>query len=53
VGGGCADDGESLAPGLGPAAAIVQDHENLFASRLPEQSQGNRAAFTGVNAGIE
>lgn len=32
---------------------IVQDHKNLFGSRLPEQSQGNRAAFTGVNAGIE
>ena len=51
--GGRPDDGKPLAPGFGPAAAIVQDHENLFASRLPEQSQGNRAAFTGVNAGIE
>jgi len=51
--GGGANDGNPLAPDFGPAVAIVHDHENLYSSCLPEQSQGNRAAFTYFNAGIE
>ena len=44
--GGGANDGTPLAPDFGPAVEIVHDHENLYPSRLQEQRQGNRAAFT-------